>query len=160
MRYLTIFFNFLINLTYNFCQCITKLRILTLWSSALRTPTTHISNVNLDNMVNASWRNGFRCVASYRLFIHIYVLYMCCDYGDTCNICRYLWSIIDVLCNLWSLCNICLTNRDYVSNNQYSVNFSSTFFFRMSFVLFCFVLGFWGEGGLWIENNYVYCNST
>lgn len=77
MRYLTIFFNFLINLTYNFCQCITKLRILTLWSSALRTPTTHISNVNLDNMVNASWRNGFRCVASYRLFIHIYMCYIC-----------------------------------------------------------------------------------
>lgn len=44
---------------------------LTLWSSALRTPTTHISNVNLDNMVNASWRNGFRCVASYRLLIQI-----------------------------------------------------------------------------------------
>lgn len=140
MRYLTIFFNFLINLTYNFCQCITKLRILTLWSSALRTPTTHISNVNLDNMVNASWRNGFRCVASYRLFIHIYVLYMCYDFGDTCNICRYLWSIIDVLCNRWSLCNICLPNRDYVSNNQYSVNFSSTFFFSyvLCFVLLCF----------------------
>lgn len=145
MRYLTIFFNFLINLTYNFCQCITKLRILTLWSSALRTPTTHINIVNLDNMVNAPWRNGFRCVASYRLFIHIYVLYMCCDCGDTCNICRYLWSIIDVLCNRWSLCNICLTNRDYVSNNQYSVNFSSTFFFVCP--LFCFAL-FWGRRSL------------
>lgn len=144
MRYLTIFLNFLINLTYNFCQCITKLRLLTLWSSALRTPTTHISNVNLDNMVNASWRNGFRCAASYRLLIHIYVLYMCCDCGDTCNICRYLWSIIDVLCNRWSLCNICLTNRDYVSNNQYSVNFSSTFFFVCP--LFCFAL-FWGFEG-------------
>lgn len=73
----TVFDYNLINLTYTICQFLTNLSLLTLLSSALRTPTTHISNVNLDNMVNASWRNGFRCVASYRLFIHIYMCYIC-----------------------------------------------------------------------------------
>lgn len=65
---------------------------------------------------------------------------LCCDFGDTCNICCYLWFVIDVMSYIRSLCNICLKNKDYVSNNQYSVKFSSTFF---RLVLFW---GFWFLG--------------